>query len=582
MYSSLISQITVNESEEYSDLTRPIKNILTDFVTTYFLGDNQSEIGLVRNVFETFEPLLQDFRALHKLKKADCQLVFKGGNLLRIIDAGMDKQLPDFITHILSVYDKYLRQSDNDFSIMLNPNLEKWQVIYDQLLQLIYIGLEQVRSKFSEDSFRISRLDKCTIDEGYQMLMEMVNETKILPQVYKVYPEQTYDKEIRFAQDDKSINIYKIGVKGSIFPISINDALRFKGGKGSVISFGLGRMKVNFNVGQGELIDVSVGKRDDTTIAKKNTNAKWYKYMRDNFVSIKSKKYDFTYAMGNIDYIVADLYNILFNQREYPWQDTKYAKRVNRLMLFTFYDMLKSGGINKKNLKDILQAFIKGSATSSNNTLQIVYNQIKSYPDSQEKADFLETLRINRLIISLAVRELLIYLGGSDLGKEVYSIDALQGEGIGDWLKKKGKQAFQYIANKYRKAYCGKRSRPLKLGEMHYGCHNWSGPGTVMDKTTLKTPAVNDIDQCSKVHDYAYWNIGKDKKLSKEEKASAIQQADKDAIECYDKYQDQDGYYPSRNLMLGKYGVEQLLSTFKGKPSTFYGGRKLKMRKMKK
>jgi hypothetical protein len=166
----------------------------------------------------------------------------------------------------------------------------------------------------------------------------------------------------------------------------------------------------------------------------------------------------------------------------------------------------------------------------------------------------------------------------------------LKGAGFGDFLSKiyqKGtafakkvaeklkqlaphfKSVFQFVGNLWRAKNCGGLARPLEYGELHYGCHNYTGPGTRLDLHPDVKP-YNDIDACSKKHDedYAKASVATDPL----EYARLIRKADEDAISCYDRFPKEDGYEAARAGIKGKLDAEQLLSLYKGKPSVFYGG----------
>ena len=148
------------------------------------------------------------------------------------------------------------------------------------------------------------------------------------------------------------------------------------------------------------------------------------------------------------------------------------------------------------------------------------------------------------------------------------------GGGIFDRLKNyltNAKKLFNPVANLYRATMCDGKARSLENGEYHWKCHNFTGPGTILNDRTRNFDPYNDIDNCSKTHDLEYERIN-NSKMSKEEKAIAVQQADKDAIDCYDKYPSEDGYLPAKSGIQGKLSVDQLLSSVLGKPSTVYGG----------
>ena len=127
-------------------------------------------------------------------------------------------------------------------------------------------------------------------------------------------------------------------------------------------------------------------------------------------------------------------------------------------------------------------------------------------------------------------------------------------------------EGFRTIANAFRAN--NPLSRPLEPGEFHYGYHNYTGPGTRIDLHP-NAPPINHIDAASRAHDIDYANAEKIKDSLL--RARAIHAADEKAVKEYTKYKNEDGYKPAVLGIAGKWGAEQALSYYKGKPSTFYG-----------
>lgn len=154
--------------------------------------------------------------------------------------------------------------------------------------------------------------------------------------------------------------------------------------------------------------------------------------------------------------------------------------------------------------------------------------------------------------------------GGNDINNE---------DGAGDYNNARDtyfNRAFKTVANKWRSAQNDNRVRPLKLGELHYKAHNWTGPGTIIDNETAGAPPINGIDDCSRTHDFDYMHI--EREPDPQKRAKLVQLADKAALACYANYPDQDGYFAATTGIGGKFLAEQLLSFYQGKPSVFYGG----------
>lgn len=137
---------------------------------------------------------------------------------------------------------------------------------------------------------------------------------------------------------------------------------------------------------------------------------------------------------------------------------------------------------------------------------------------------------------------------------------------IGNFTKK----AYKEIVNYYRKYYCDGKARPLELGEIHPLCANYEGPGTRIDLYPNTVP-YNNIDNCARIHDFDYEEIKKEKDPNK--RALMVQQADQKAIDCFDKYKNEEPYYTLGRLGLtGKLTIDKLLSALKQKPYTTYSG----------
>lgn len=180
--------------------------------------------------------------------------------------------------------------------------------------------------------------------------------------------------------------------------ISYNNTLTFEKFK-RLTAFNLVRTKVSFNayfdyvnrpenldVGKpgtsvpgnpdllrldGELIDVSIGKREDASLA----------HFYDN-----RKKYISTYKIGSdpdnmlyfkaysIVYLLEDLERILFIDSEFPWDDVKYVKRIKRI-LFMYMLLLFLNKIPNS----MRQTYV--------NTVNQIMDQVSQYANSKNQAD---------------------------------------------------------------------------------------------------------------------------------------------------------------------------------------------------
>ena len=166
-------------------------------------------------------------------------------------------------------------------------------------------------------------------------------------------------------------NLYQDKSIGTEFYVSVNKTLCFEE-RGVIKCFNLIRMKVNF-IGYfetkdkkhgamhipGELIDISISSKDDTKIDKfKKENLskymKQYKYKNKN-----TDKYGFEYYCYNFTGFIEDLFTILFDDAEYPWEDTKYKKRIYRVMFFMLTELFSKKNTTRQNLRNNFNNIIK-------------------------------------------------------------------------------------------------------------------------------------------------------------------------------------------------------------------------------
>lgn len=123
------------------------------------------------------------------------------------------------------------------------------------------------------------------------------------------------------------------------------------------------------------------------------------------------------------------------------------------------------------------------------------------------------------------------------------------------------------VANTYRRINCNGKARDLYEGELHYGCHNFTGPGTRMDLPEVRNFApYNNIDACSRQHDIEYGNAG-----TGSDRPKKIREADERAIKCYDQYPDENGYLPARLGISGKMVAENYIPGIKNITGKYYG-----------
>nr|QBK93011.1 MAG: uncharacterized protein LCPAC403_01450 [Pithovirus LCPAC403] len=378
----------IEVKQDPEDITKPLKGIATDLVVEEFFLTEDTLYKFLQYVYTTFSDALAIYREKRELKEFDVFFLYKGGSILRIISKEFLLELPgESMREISKFYAKYFKRSDADFSIYVNPDLSDYDNVYYELGLLSYLVQDKIRDWFCShimkyfNFFRYnvryqkyvlkSYLDKMNEVEAYKNQFVDLKIGNVSAMGYKQFSysnnadatlEFLDSKEDWFAPTRTAARA-TIKETRNIMTVTHNNALDFKGETKDVrIKFNLTRTKIIFtllkkdgsteNVG-GELIDVSIGHRNDANILH------FWDNLSDNIITY-NLTFDvdckLTFYSYSLLYLVYDLEYILFEQRMKPWHDPKYVKRLNRLFYLYFVDIfitLESGKEKLNVLRDL-------------------------------------------------------------------------------------------------------------------------------------------------------------------------------------------------------------------------------------
>jgi hypothetical protein len=156
----------------------------------------------------------------------------------------------------------------------------------------------------------------------------------------------------------------------------------------------------------------------------------------------------------------------------------------------------------------------------------------------------------------------------------LHKIRTLKGGLFGIDLLYPLKKLFKTGANFYRSHFCPTGTRQLKDNDFAYGCHQFTGPGTPIDDPSVRNAKpFNDIDACSKQHDFDY--EAAQKAPNEKERAKLIREADIKAVACYSKYPNENGYLVAKSGINGKMALEKVLPILIKSVAPTYSGAKL-------
>ena len=438
-------------SEEITDKKKELKNIFTDFVIKEFYVTSHQSDSMIKLIFETHHEALSHYIKKKGLKEKDIIFIYKGGNVLRTVAYETMRELPGSIADkIKAYYQNYFKKSDNDFSFVINPHLTNFQEVYNDIKNLAFVVQNYLRNVYIAnntkyfDYYRLSDVERNKILKKY---IDELNSSATVTQKLHGFDgkfvglvfgnnkyftdddlkqktfdpqkdmninfvnEQQRDKKIKKVFSAKLINPVELDIgnyisssdydpnkfrDGAEFYISANDSLTF-GQKEKKASFALIRTKISVNAYlkesdgniklNGELIDVTVVNKLDANIA----------YLYDN-MSKYVTTYTFPYGDENvnfksysIEYLTKDLEHILFLFSEFPWDDTKYQKRIKRLMYMYFVLLLinsKYDLLMKKKYINFMYTAVKKLKKDKN--LSLIRSFLEKTTDDTKKHPYRE------------------------------------------------------------------------------------------------------------------------------------------------------------------------------------------------
>ena len=146
----------INESRAkntpFVDKTRAIKDLGTDIVVNEFFTTPDTLYNFMDLVYNTINNALADYRKKHDLDDKAIFLLFKGGNVLRIVANGVFEQVGPKIRKILEEkYDSDFKRSDADFSVYIDSEKLgdlRYTKVFDDISKLVFAELGKIRAEF--------------------------------------------------------------------------------------------------------------------------------------------------------------------------------------------------------------------------------------------------------------------------------------------------------------------------------------------------------------------------------------------------------------------------------------------------
>ena len=445
------------EGKEYVNPSMEYKSICTEFVNKSFLAQKNNVFEYLRLVIDVFTDALREYCQQQSIDVERIRFVYKGGNILRIVANEFVLELPGHASDIINeFYNPYFKRTDADFSIYIDPKLPNFDAIVTDLTTITWKLQQLIRDTIVAeptkylDFFRLNKEAQLIALKGLLTEFQKAktnddpsnktffggtfNGVKFAGTNVATAPDMLYtpSPDVFIAFDDKhNTATFSIDDIDQYLRIQVNTALDFGTGTNRSI-FNLVRIKVLFptsftdrngvlktyNFG-GELLDVSIPKRQDRGLRKffetPNVISR-YELKQQSQPPIVFYAYTLQSLINDLDYI-------LFEFNEHPWDDNKYAKRLNRLFYLCFVDLFVQFGSNeerKKYMRDWCETFAverssqkrESKAKAATIAFERFGQRIKSVKQPEtstsyaEYKDFIEQIQQNCIVVLTSLKNI--------------------------------------------------------------------------------------------------------------------------------------------------------------------------------
>lgn len=302
-----------------------INTLATSIISNHLFGDD-----LISSIEKKINKVTNSFN----FKQNDLKTLLKGGNkfneeILKTI--GSKASDLKRISHIMDLGKK----SDIDFSIDINPRIA--EPIFEQVAFSVYEAFSNDIGEYQNfiSKIMLSQAEKNSLSEEIQAIRtERAEDVEIIKLQYE--NEEIDEKFVKMATIHNLVE-KTITTKKEPFIVSYEDVTVSERNQDN--SYFLVRIKIRLNIlckindffeyvtVESEMIDVTIMKKTASSLNK------LYSKGVNDFIK-KNEKFElYEY---NLKGHIHDLEDILFEGIEQPWENYKWEKRIQRLMIAYF------------------------------------------------------------------------------------------------------------------------------------------------------------------------------------------------------------------------------------------------------
>ena len=179
----------VTEREEAKPLVEPnkeLKGVMTDLVVYEFLNTSKQLCRFISTVYNTFNEAIKLYNSHMNLSDANVFFVYKGGNILRFVSNQVFYNMPGQVKNdLIAYYRDSFKKSDADFTIYINPALENFDKIFNDMTNLAYLLHNHLRNLFfanPTEYFNFYNLSLTAKEELLLKYLGKLNESEVIKQ----------------------------------------------------------------------------------------------------------------------------------------------------------------------------------------------------------------------------------------------------------------------------------------------------------------------------------------------------------------------------------------------------------------
>jgi hypothetical protein len=373
------------EEEPFVDQNRAVKDLGTEAVIKH-LFTQQTLYRFMKVVYQTIDQSLAEYRKEKGLEDRALFILFKGGNVLRMVaNEVFDQLTPEARSLLQNEYAQYFQRSDSDFSVYIDEkklNGLDYDIVFDEVAKLVLAQLDKIRSEFEARPEYYFTLFRLNANAGQTALNQTFMDAGRIPAItdetnpnwfgakflqlrlrdYKATPgpdcfyEGQHDYRYEYKGDQMITT--RLSTEPHWITNTDNRTLAWPWGSdpSKNVKFSLVRSKVAFEytfekdgvivrkpIG-GELIDVSLPHRVDDRLRGFLDN--YDDTVREYTLISEEDEDQFTLKAYSFSNLIEDLQFIILDSFDRPWEGgPKYAKRVNRIFFLFNVELLSEYGL---------------------------------------------------------------------------------------------------------------------------------------------------------------------------------------------------------------------------------------------